>query len=98
MPQRLCKGVDCAEVHGVQRSLFNSVRALALLLGLWALPIMPHGNFPSLEETRLVRHDGSTMNTVNQVEHPSRRTCRDTLPPNARLLVLARLRMHARLV
>jgi hypothetical protein len=37
-------------------------------------------------------------NAVNQVEHPSRRTCRDTLPPNARLLVLARLRMHARLV
>jgi hypothetical protein len=35
---------------------------------------------------------------VNQVEHPSRRTCRDTLPPNARLLLLARLRMHARLV
>jgi hypothetical protein len=31
---------------------------------------------------------------VNQVEHPSRRTCRDTLPPNARLLLLARLRMH----
>jgi hypothetical protein len=30
---------------------------------------------------------------VNQVEHPSRRTCRDTLPPNARLLLLARLRM-----
>jgi hypothetical protein len=35
---------------------------------------------------------------VNEVEHPSRRTCRDTLPSNARLLVLARLRMHARLV
>jgi hypothetical protein len=41
---------------------------------------------------------GTAEAVVNQVEHPSRKTCRDTLPPNARLLLLARLRMHARLV